>query len=207
MTQTTPSSPVIHQDLNQTVASSSQPKSTSDHTQAHSISQSQPSILQNSTLLVATLVLGVMAGFFWTYSINVNLAMLQVDGAVYAQVQSLFNQNVRHGMFFTFFFGGGAFTFLALITHIKHFRSLRFWLICAAVLVYILGIIFFTREINLPLNYYTESWNPQALPDDWQQVRAQWNQANNLRVITSMAAFILSLVAMTQDLSTFKSKR
>ncbi len=37
-----------------------------------------------------------MAGFFWTYSDNVNLAMLQVDGATYATVQSLFNMNVRH---------------------------------------------------------------------------------------------------------------
>lgn len=169
--------------------------------------QIQPNVLQSSTLLVATLVLGVMAGFFWTYSINVNLAMLQVDGAIYAQMQSLFNQNVRHGMFFTFFFGGGAFTTLALVTHIKHFRSLRFWLIAAATVIYILGIILFTHEINLPLNYYTESWNPQALPDDWQQVRAQWNQANNLRVITAGVAFVLSLVAMTKDLTPFSSKR
>ena len=163
--------------------------------------------MQNSTLLVATLVIGIMAGFFWTYSINVNLAMLQLDGAIYAQMQSLFNKNVHHGMFFTFFFGGGAFTALALATHIKHFRSLRFWLISAATVIYILGIILFTREINLPLNYYTESWNPQALPDDWQQVRAQWNQANNLRVITAGLAFVLSLVAMTRDLTPFSSKR
>ncbi len=42
---------------------------------------------------------GIMAGFFYTYTFNVNLAMLEVDGSTYAVVQSLFNENVRHPMF------------------------------------------------------------------------------------------------------------
>ena len=60
--------------------------------------------LENSSLALATIVFGIMAGFFWTYSFNVNYAMLQVDGSTYVQVQSLFNQNVRHSMFFYLLF-------------------------------------------------------------------------------------------------------
>ncbi|MEZ5702419.1 MAG: hypothetical protein R3E42_11505 [Burkholderiaceae bacterium] len=45
---------------------------------------------------LSLLAMGIMAGFFWTYSINVNLAMLEMDGPVYATVQSAFNRHVRH---------------------------------------------------------------------------------------------------------------
>ena len=58
-------------------------------------------------------IFGVMAGFFWTYSANVNLAMLTVDGATYATVQSAFNRHVRHALFFALFFGIG----LAIAAH------------------------------------------------------------------------------------------
>lgn len=46
-----------------------------------------------------------MAGFFATYSANVNLATLELNGPTYAQVQSAFNRNVRHAGFFACFFG------------------------------------------------------------------------------------------------------
>lgn len=54
---------------------------------------------------LAVVWLGLMAGFFGTYSCNVNLAMLQMDGATYATVQSALNRNVRHSLFFALFFG------------------------------------------------------------------------------------------------------
>ncbi len=151
--------------------------------------------LENGMLALATLVTGIMAGFFYTYTFNVNLAMLQVDGATYAIVQSLFNQNVRHVVFFVFFFGGGALSVLALAVNWKHYRTAPFWLMAAAGLLYVLGIIVFTANVNLPLNYYTESWDPQALPSDWAATRDAWNTANATRVGVSFAAFLLYLAA------------
>ena len=112
-----------------------------------------------------------MAGFFWTYSFNVNLAMLNVDGKTYAEVQSLLNENVRHNIFFLFFFG--------------------------AEIVYILGIIMFTAQVNLPLNYYTESWNPMQLPTDWHTVRESWNQANLLPVCSFFVSFLMTVFALS----------
>ncbi|MFZ1388702.1 MAG: DUF1772 domain-containing protein [Thiolinea sp.] len=154
------------------------------------------SIWENTTRVLAVLVLGVMAGFFWTYSINVAPALLQVSGETYAEVQSLLNVNVRHWMFFIFFFGGGALTAVALAVNYRHWRSASFWLLALAGLIYILGIIVFTKQVNLPLNYYTESWNPAALPSDWEQVRASWNSANAWRVASSGVAFVLGLIAL-----------
>lgn len=146
--------------------------------------------LENSTLMMSIITFGIMAGFFWTYTFNVNYAMLKVDGPTYATVQSLFNENVRHPMFFIFFFGGGFFSMLALAVNYQNWQSLDFHLLLAASLIYILGIIVFTQQVNLPLNAYTESWNPQQLPADWESIRLQWNQANAIRVATSFLSLI-----------------
>ncbi len=152
---------------------------------------------QNISTVIAVIALGIMAGFFWTYSFNVNIAMLQVNGETYATMQSLFNQNVRHAMFFSFFFGAGVITAIAALLHIKHTQRSCFYLLLLAAVVYIVGIIVFTAKVNLPLNYYTESWNPNNLPADWNETRLAWNHANMLRVVTSFIAFVLSTVALS----------
>jgi uncharacterized membrane protein len=153
-------------------------------------------LIENISIAIATIALGIMAGFFWTYTFNVNLAMLNVDGKTYAEVQSLFNQNVRHLMFFSFFFGAGAISLLAAAINYKHIKHSSFWLIFIAAIIYILGIIVFTAQVNLPLNYYTESWDPSNLPEDWEVVRNSWNQANAMRVGASFTAFVLGMCAL-----------
>jgi uncharacterized membrane protein len=158
--------------------------------------QTTYSPLENLSLAAAIVVFGLMAGFFWTYTFNVNIAMLKVDGPTYATVQSLFNQNVRHIWFFALFFGGGVVSVAALLINYKHRKTGAFKLLALAAVVYVLGIIFFTRSVNLPLNAITEAWNPAALPSNWSAIRDQWNQANAFRVVTAMAAFVLSLTAL-----------
>lgn len=152
--------------------------------------------IENGALALAILVFGYMAGFFWTYTFNVNLAMLQVNGETYAIMQSLFNENVRHVPFYLLFFGGGFVPVLAIVVNLKKWQHISFWLIVIAAIVYILGIIFYTRNVNLPLNYYTESWNPNNVPLDWVETRDSWNAANAFRVVTSTASFGLSVVAL-----------
>ena len=152
--------------------------------------------LENITLAIAIFTTAIMAGFFYTYTFNINLAMMQVDGETYATVQSLFNENVRHFMFFIFFFGSGAMGVVAILANWRHYKSLSFWLIVVATLVYIFGIIAYTASVNLPVNVYTESWNPLALPPDWEATRDAWNQANAIRVGTSGSSFLLYLIAL-----------
>lgn len=152
--------------------------------------------VENISIATSIVFLGIMAGFFWTYTFNVNLAMLDVDGKTYAEVQSLFNENVRHWMFFLFFFGAGAISFLAAAINYQHIKHSRFWLLSIASILYILGIIIFTSRVNLPLNYYTESWDPSDLPEDWARVRDSWNQANAIRAGISFTSFLLCVWAL-----------
>lgn len=145
---------------------------------------------------LAIIWFGIMAGFFATYSANVNLATLQFDGATYAMVQSAFNRNVRHWLFFTFFFGPPL--LCALTAFASWSERKRGWFRCVAVagIAYALGIIVFTQQVNLPLNAYTESWSLNALPADWAQVRERWNSANLFRSVLSLAAFVLAVIAL-----------
>lgn len=145
---------------------------------------------------LAVLWLGLMAGFFGTYSANVNLAMLQMDGSTYATVQSAFNQNVRHTLFFSLFFGPPVWCALALLTAWREHR-VAWWRVLGLVgVAYLLGIVFFTQQVNLPLNYTTEAWNPKALPAHWMQVRDQWNAANLWRTLLSLTTFAVALATL-----------
>lgn len=146
-------------------------------------------------LVLAVFSLGIMAGFFGTYSGNVNLATLELDGPTYALVQSAFNRHVRHALFFAFFFGPPLLCLLALADAWRE-RPGWWWLVALVGLGYALGIVVFTREVNLPLNHRTESWTPATLPADWASKRDAWNLANAWRAGWSALLFALGLVAL-----------
>lgn len=145
---------------------------------------------------LAVFAFGLMAGFFWAYGFNVSLATAQMDGASYAVVQSSLNRHVRHAMFFGFFFGPPVLSALALAAGRDEWRRGWFGLLAFAGVLYALGIVLFTAQVNLPLNAYTESWDPRALPPDWAETRARWNAANLWRCAASALAFALSIAAL-----------
>jgi uncharacterized membrane protein len=151
--------------------------------------------LQLTLHATAIVCLGVMAGFFWTYSFNVNQAMLQMDGVTYATVQSALNLNVRHLTFFALFFGPPLLCALALLAAWASRREPWWSALMLAGALYLLGIVLFTHQVNLPLNRMTEGWNPQALPADWEQVRDRWNSANLWRTVASSIAFVVAVFA------------
>lgn len=146
-------------------------------------------------LVLAVFSLGIMAGFFGTYSGNVNLATQELDGPTYALVQSAFNRHVRHALFFACFFGPPLLCLVALAGAWRE-RPGWWWLVASIGLGYALGIVVFTREVNLPLNRLTESWTPATLPADWAATRDAWNLANAWRAGWSALLFATSLVAL-----------
>jgi uncharacterized membrane protein len=146
-------------------------------------------------LVLAVFGLGIMAGFFATYTGNVNLATLELDGATHALVQSAFNRNVRHALFFAFFLGPAVFCLLALASARRE-RPGWWWLVGFIGLSCVLGDIVFTREVDLPLSRLTESWTAATLPADWAMTRDAWNLANAWRAGWSALLFALGLAAL-----------
>lgn len=146
--------------------------------------------------LLAVLAMGVMAGFFFAYSANVNLATAAFDGPTYALAQSAFNRNVRHPLFFAAFFGPTLLAVGALAAGWRERRSAWWWLVLAAGLLYTFGIVVYTRFVNLPLNALTESWTPATLPADWTSTRDAWNAANLWRTLASFACFAVAAAGL-----------
>lgn len=156
----------------------------------------RPALVENGAIGLACVLLGLMAGFFCTYTFNVNPALLKVDGPTYAIVQSLLNQNVRHAAFFVCFFGAGVAPIAAAVVNFKHWKEASVWLVAVAGIAYIAGVVVFTREVNLPLNAYTESWTPSNVPTDWDATRNKWNEASAIRVYVSPFSLVCCLVAL-----------
>lgn len=71
------------------------------------------------------------------------------------------------------------------------------WLVGFIGLCYVLGIVVFTREVNLPLNRLTDSWTPVTLPPDWASTREAWNLANAWSAGWTALLFALGLAALT----------
>lgn len=139
---------------------------------------------------LAVLCLGWMAGFFGTYAVNVSPALLSLDGLAWAQAQAAFNRHVRHALFFGLFFGPVPCCAVALVLGRAGRRSVWWWALLAVGLAYGLGIVLFTREVNLPLNRLTEGWaDAGAVPLDWDTVRQAWNGANAWRAGLAAALF------------------
>jgi len=103
-------------------------------------------VTANGTAALATVMLGVMAGFFWTYSFNVNYATLELSADDYARMQSLFNVNVRHGMFFSVFFGAAVASTAAVIANLPYRRTASFWCLVVACCAYVFGICIRARR-------------------------------------------------------------
>jgi uncharacterized membrane protein len=146
--------------------------------------------------VLAVFWLGIMAGFFGTYSANVTQALLHVDGSVYAVVQGELNRAVRHALFFAFFFPPPAWC-VGSVAAGWRMRGLWSWLLLVAAVLYLAGVIVLTRQVNLPLNSYTESWRTSALPPDWAATRDAWNAANLWRTASASVAFALAITAIT----------
>lgn len=153
------------------------------------------SALSHGCHVAAVFWLGLMAGFFATYSGNVSPALQGLEGPLYAVVQSALNRHVRHAAFFVFFFLPPLWCGLALLPAWRG-RGAWGWGLLAAGLLYAAGVVIFTRQVNLPLNAYTESWPPAALPADWALTRERWNAANHLRTVVSGAAFLLAVLSL-----------
>lgn len=151
------------------------------------------------SIFILVSMLGIMTGFFFTYTVNVNEAMLQVDGETYAQVQSLFNQTVRNPIFYFFFFGSGVISITTTLLCWKKTQQINFYIALIITILYVFGVIIYTKNVNLPLNHYTETWNLEAIPDDWKHTRKQWNNANLIRLINSGIAFVLSIILLIRN--------
>lgn len=144
--------------------------------------------------VVATCLLGIMAGFFFAFAIDVAPAMANLDASGYITTQQWINRVVRNATFGATYFGSALVPFAAATAALwcGRRRVGVAWLLIA--LAYFVAVFWVTRTVNVPINNDVASWQPAAPPSNWQEARDTWNQSNLVRTIASVACFVSSVV-------------
>jgi uncharacterized membrane protein len=149
-----------------------------------------------SLQILATCLLGLMAGFFFAFWVDVAPAMRELDGSAYIRAQQAINSTVRNAYFAIAYFGAAVVPFVAaaLLWAGRRRRESLAWLAIAA--VYFVGVFLLTREVNIPINNALALWDPAAPPPDWAAARDRWNEANLVRGLLALTAFAGALAAL-----------
>lgn len=152
------------------------------------------SIAYRASAAAATTLLGLMAGFFFAFAIDVAPAMRELDAHGYITTQQWINKVVRNIPFALAYFGSALLAFVPAGPAWRDGRrgTALAWL--AIALVYFAAVFWLTRSVNIPINDALAAWNPAAPPADWLVMRARWNDANFVRAIASAACFFAAVV-------------
>jgi uncharacterized membrane protein len=146
--------------------------------------------------VAAVVLLGLMAGFFFAFAVDVVPAMELLDASSYVATQQLINKVVRNAAFGSVYFGSTLMPFLAAITCLGAAQKRRalLWLLIA--LAYFIAVFWVTRSVNVPINNELAAWNPAMPPPSWIEARDAWNQSNLLRAWAAALCFIAAAVLM-----------
>ena len=143
--------------------------------------------------ILATCLIGLMAGFFFAFAVDVAPAMRELDAQAYITVQQAVNRVVRNLPFALVYFGAAVTPLLAAAALFVAGRRRQAGLWLAIALVYIGGVFLVTREINVPINNALALWDPAAAPAQWRQARDDWNFANLARCIVACVCFVAAV--------------
>lgn len=146
--------------------------------------------------VLATLLLGLMAGFFFAFAVDVVPAMRELDAQAYITTQQAINRVVRNATFGGVYFGTAVLPLLAAVALYAggQRRAGHAWL--ALWVVYFGAVFWLTREVNVPINNALAQWNPASPPADWQQARDSWNNANLVRTLAAGLCFAGAVLAL-----------
>ncbi|MGI9615602.1 MAG: DUF1772 domain-containing protein [Acidimicrobiales bacterium] len=143
-------------------------------------------------LLLATVLVGLSAGFFYTYEASVTLGLAEVSDVGYVETFQAINETIRNAGFALMFFG--AIPVLALAAALNWGsanRQARLALI-AGLAFYLTGLAI-TATGNVPLNeQLAELTNVTTVGAG--EARAafedSWNRLNLIRTVTFVGSFI-----------------
>lgn len=151
-------------------------------------------------LVIAALTTGLIAGLFsaWSYAVSPGLARVQ-NVEFIASMQAM-NRAILNPVFLSCFLGTAL--LLPLDVYLQYRSSLpaRFWLLLAAAVLYIVGVIGITMGGNVPLNealdaFRLEAASPEEIARQREAFEGPWNRLNTLRTVASLLAFVLTVVA------------
>ncbi len=148
--------------------------------------------LARAALLVATVLVGLSAGFFYTYEASVTVGLAQVGDSAYVETFQAINDTIQNPAFAIVFFGSIPAMVAAIALHWRQGSVAGRTLLVGALVLYLTGLVV-TVTGNVPLNTdlaeVTGSTRVEvsagrlAFEDDW-------NRLNLLRSVAIGSAFV-----------------
>ena len=136
-------------------------------------------------LVLATLLAGLIAGFFYTWSFTI-MQSLNLIGNEHASAAMIsINANIRTSWFAAIFFGAPVAILLATVLLRTIKNRAYIWALIALIFAVCTLIITFTQ--HLPLN------DRLAEGMGWNEYYIDWVGWNHVRMITSVLAFLMML--------------
>jgi uncharacterized membrane protein len=156
--------------------------------------------LSTILLVAAAVTTGLMAGLFsaWSYAVSPGLA--RVNDVTFITSMQAMNRAILNPVFLLCFLGTALLLPLNVYLHYRPSLPARFWLLLAAALLYIVGVIGITMGGNVPLNealdaFRLETASPEEIARQRQVFEAPWNRLNAIRTVASLLAFGLTVAA------------
>ncbi len=151
--------------------------------------------VQRGALILATVLVGLAAGFFFTYQISVTRALAEVDDTTYVDTFQAINSTIRSTSFGIVFFGAIPALCAALALHRsdRHRRAA----IGVALALY-LATFAITAAGSVPLNdtlALVADRGADAVADARADYEQPWNRLNLIRTLTSLGALVAMSIA------------
>jgi uncharacterized membrane protein len=146
---------------------------------------------QRLTLLVAMLLVGLSAGFFFTYEASVTLGLAQLGDVAYVQAFQAINDTVRNPAFGLVFFGSVPALAVAVAANRGSTSPMQRGLLAAALPLYLVGLMI-TGVGNVSLNEELAEYGeltPVVAAEARADFEGDWNRLNLLRAIAIGSSF------------------
>ena len=144
-----------------------------------------------AVLAVATVLMGLIAGFFYAYACSVMVGLAETDNRTFIHTMQSINATVRNAAFAPSFFGSLVVTGMATALYAKRRQDPVFRWVAAGLALYAIAFVI-TFAISVPLNNdLAEAGHPDLI-DNLGAVRESyegpWVRFNVARTVASIGA-------------------
>ena len=155
---------------------------------------------QSIILTLTATATALMAGLFFAYTFSVNPGLHRLTDSAYLAAMQSINRAIQNPVFFTVFFGTLILLPLSAWLSYNQLPALRFWLLCAAAVIYAGGVFSVTVLGNVPLNEALDAFiintaTPEQLSAQRSRFEMPWNALNTIRTLASASSIILVIIA------------
>jgi uncharacterized membrane protein len=154
------------------------------------------------TILITALLLALIAGLFYSYSVSVNPGLGKLADREYLRAMQSINRAILNPAFFISFMG--SLLLLPVSTWLLYRYEglgISFYLVLAAAIVYIVGVFGVTMFGNVPLNNTLDKLNlDEGIATDFTTWRANfeipWNRLHGVRTFANIVSLLLFLAGI-----------